>query len=69
MSAQFYVVGREKDQKAYYSGWWHWCAQPLFTHHPSLGAKKMSRQNANRVRRRLENPNIWGGEWKLEEVV
>ena len=70
MSAEprFYVVGRSKDQVAYYCGWWQAYGEPLLAHHPGLGAKKMSRPNANRVRRRLEDPVIWGGEWKLEKV-
>lgn len=67
MTRLFYVVGVEKERTAYYSGWWHTYAQPLFTHHPDLAAKLMSRDNANRVRRRLENPRIWGGTWKLVE--
>lgn len=62
----FYVVGEDKGQKAYYSGWWHTYNQPLFSHHRDLSSKAMSRANANRVRRRLENPKIWGGKWKLE---
>lgn len=65
----FYVVGIHKHQKAYYSGWWHTYAEPLFTNHPNFGGKKMSRANANRVRRRLEDPAIWGGKWKLEESL
>lgn len=64
-SARFLVVGEEKGQPAYYSGWWHTYRQPLFTHHPALAAKLMSRANANRVRRRLENPEIWGGKWRV----
>jgi len=65
----FYVVGEHKNQKAYYSGWWHTYAEALFTNHPTLGAKEMKRANANRVRRRLEDPNVWGGKWTLERVV
>jgi hypothetical protein len=66
--ALFYVVGEHKSQTAYYCGWWHTCGEPLLAHHPSLGAKTMTRANANRVRRRLESPEIWGGTWRLEEV-
>ena len=62
----FYVVGTEKGVPAYYCGWWHTYNQPLFTRYPRLDGKKMSRHNANRVRRRLENPKIWGGKWRLE---
>jgi hypothetical protein len=65
----FYVVGYEKHQVAYYSGWWHTYGQPLFSHAPTLGAKAMSRANANRVRRRLENPRIWGGKWRIVRVA
>lgn len=68
MQDLFYVVGVEKSLTAYYCGWWHANNQPLFAHHPSLGAKKMSRANANRVRRRLEDPSIWGGKWTLVQV-
>ena len=66
--ALFFVVGTHKEQRAYYSGWWHTYGEPLFTPHPSLAGKAMSRSNANRVRRRLENPIIWGGEWRLEQA-
>jgi len=55
--------------KAYYCGWWHLNNEPLLTNHASLGAKKMKRANANRIRRRLENPEIWGGQWFLEEAA
>lgn len=61
----FYVVGEHKNQVAYYCGWWHSYGEPLLAHHPSLGAKAMVRDGANRVRRRLENPAIWGGTWRL----
>ena len=64
----FYVVGVHKHQRAYYCGWWHTYGEPLLAHHPSLGAKPMTRANANRVRRRLEDPKIWGGVWRLEPV-
>lgn len=64
----FYVVGEYENKKAYYSGWWHTYNQPLFTTHPGNGGKKMSRANANRVRRRLESPTIWGGTWALEQA-
>jgi hypothetical protein len=64
----FYVVGVEKCLKAYYAGWWHTYRQPLFTHNHTLGAKAMTRANANRVRRRLENPSVWGGSWSIEPV-
>jgi predicted GIY-YIG superfamily endonuclease len=64
----FYVVGKHKDQTAYYCGWWHTYGEPLLTHNPSLGAKAMKRAGANRIRRRLENPDIWGGAWKLEKA-
>ena len=64
----FHVVGHENGMTAYYCGWWHTYGQPLLAHHPSLGAKAMTRSNANRVRRRLESPDIWGGEWRLVEV-
>jgi len=63
----FYVVGTEKGQVAYYSGWWHTYNQPLFDN-STYHAKRMTRANANRVRRRLESPGVWGGEWKLVEV-
>lgn len=63
--ARFYVVGEHKDQTAYYCGWWHSYGEPLLTNHPDNGAKPMKRENANRVRRRLENPKIWGGKWRL----
>lgn len=66
--ALFYVVGEHKGQRAYYCGWWHAYGEALLAHHPSLGAKAMSRPNANRVRRRLENPHIWGGTWRLEKA-
>lgn len=66
--ALFYVVGLHKDQTAYYCGWWHTYGEPLLTNGPYLEAKKMRRANANRVRRRLENPRIWGGTWKLEKA-
>lgn len=65
---KFLVVGFEKGRTAYYSGWWQSYNQPLFTNHPHLAAKQMSRANANRVRRRLEDPTIWGGEWKIVAV-
>jgi hypothetical protein len=65
----FYVVGEHKGQKAYYCGWWHTYGEALLAHHPTLGAKEMTRANANRVRRRLENPEIWGGKWALEQVT
>ncbi len=64
----FYVVGEHKSQTAYYCGWWHTYGEPLLAHHPSLGAKSMTRPNANRVRRRLENPEIWGGIWRLKRA-
>lgn len=57
-----------KSQTAYYCGWWHTYGEPLLAHHPSLGAKTLTRANANRVRRRLESPEIWGGTWRLEEA-
>lgn len=65
----FYVVGEHKDQTAYYCGWWHTYGEPLFVNGPILEAKKMRRANANRVRRRLENPKIWGGKWRLVSVL
>lgn len=67
--SKFYVVGEHKNQKAYYCGWWHTNNEPLLAHHQSLGAKAMSRPNANRVRRRLEDPTIWGGAWRLEPAT
>lgn len=68
-AAMFYVVGEHKGQKAYYCGWWHTYGEALLAHHPTLGVKEMTRANANRVRRRLENPEIWGGKWALEQVT
>ena len=68
MDKLFYVVGEEKGQTAYYAGWWCMYNQPLLTNWPRLDAKKMKRANANRVRRRLEDPVIWGGKWRLVEV-
>ena len=68
-TALFLVVGREKERTAYYAGWWHTYNQPLFTNHPLNSPKKMSRANANRVRRRLEDPVIWGGEWRIKEFT
>jgi hypothetical protein len=65
----FYVVGEHKNQTAYYCGWWHTYGEPLLTQHPSLGAKPMKRAGANRIRRRLENPEIWGGDWRLVPVT
>jgi hypothetical protein len=67
MEALFYVVGEEKHQTAFYCGWWHTYNQPLFSN-STFGAKRMKRANANRVRRRLEDREIWGGEWRLVEV-
>jgi hypothetical protein len=60
----FYVVGEHKGMVAYYCGWWHPYGEALLSN-TIFGAKKMKRANANRVRRRLENPEIWGGKWKL----
>lgn len=64
---EFYVVGEEKDGPAYYCGWWGMYNQPLFSRN-TFGARRMKRANANRVRRRLEDPNLWGGKWRLVEV-
>lgn len=67
MVKQFYVVGTEKGGPVYYVDWWRTYSQPLVSR-TTYCAKRMSRANANRVRRRLEDPEIWGGEWHLVEV-
>ena len=64
---QFFVVGTDQGKKVYYGGWWEMYNQPIMSPYSTF-ARKMSRANANRVRRRLENPDIWGGEWAIEEV-